>query len=199
MQGTKMKVMGFIASPRKEGNTAWIINKILDGAKEQGAETRSWYFSDLDIKPCQGCLGCHKGDQDRGCVINDDMQKLYGALEQADVLVLGSPIYMGQMSAQAKIFTDRLFAQISPRFSPHFKENAVNKKLILVFTQGNPDSGMFQVYFDYTKYMFQLLEFDVKGVHVVAGMRNGPAHERKYLHTAMKDIGSSLVSDKFPE
>jgi multimeric flavodoxin WrbA len=194
-----MEVMGFIASPRKEGNTAWVTNKILDGAKEQGAETRSWYFSDLDIKPCQGCLGCHKGNQDQGCVVNDDMQKLYGALEQADVLVFGSPIYMGQMSAQAKIFTDRLFAQISPRFSPYFKEKAVKKKLILVFTQGNPDSGMFQVYIDYTKHMFQLLEFDVKGVHVVAGMRNEPAHERKDLHTAMKDIGSSLVSEQFRE
>jgi multimeric flavodoxin WrbA len=196
VQGRKMKIIGFIGSPRKEGNTAWIVNKILEGAKEQGAETRSWCFSDLDIKPCQGCLGCHKGDRDRGCVINDDMQKLYGALAQADVLVLGSPVYMGQMSAQAKIFTDRLFAQISPRFSPHFKENAVKKKLVLVFTQGNPDSGMFQVYFDYTKHMFQLLEFDVRGVHVVAGMRNEPAHERKDLHTVMKDIGSSLVSER---
>lgn len=188
-----MKIIGFTASPRKEGNTAWIVNKILEGAKEQGAETESWYFSDLDIKPCQSCYGCKKGD--RGCIINDDMQKLYGAIEHADALVLGSPVYMGQMSAQAKIFTDRLFAQFSPRFSPHFKENAAKKKLILMFTQGNPDSDMFQVYFDYTKSMFQLLEFDVKGVHVVTGMRNGPAHERKDLHTVMKDIGSSLVSE----
>ena len=194
-----MKVMGFTASPRKEGNTAWIINKILEGAQEQGAQAQSYHFSDLDIKPCQGCLGCHKGDQDRGCVINDDMQKLYGALEQADALVLGSPIYMGQMSAQTKLFTDRLFAQISPRFSPHYKEKEVKKKLILVFTQGNPDSGMFQVYLDYTKHIFQLLEFDVKGVHVVAGMRTEPAHERKDLHTVMKDIGSSLVAERFPE
>ena len=189
-----MNIIGFIASPRKEGNTAWVINKILEGAKEQGAETQSWYCSDLDIKPCNGCLSCHnKGD--RGCIIDDDMQKLYNAIEQADALVLGSPVYMGQMSGQAKIFTDRLFAQITPRFSPHFKEENAGKKLILVFTQGNPDPGMFQVYFDYTKRMFQLLEFDVKGVYVVAGMRNKPAHERKDLHTVMKDIGSSLVSD----
>lgn len=193
-----MKVIGFTASPRKEGNTAWVINKILEGSKEQGAETQSWYSSDLDIKPCQSCYGCKKGD--RGCIINDDMQKLYGAIEHADALVLGSPVYMGQMSAQAKIFIDRLFARFSPRFSPHFKEeNAAKKKLILVFTQGNPDSGMFQVYFDYTKKMFQLLEFDVREVLVIAGMRNEPAHERKDLHTAMKDIGSSLVSEQFPE
>ena len=193
-----MKIIGIIASPRKEGNTAWTVNKILEGAKEQGAETQSWYFSDLDIKPCRGCLCCHE-EGIRGCIINDDMQKLYGAIEHADALILGSPVYMGQMSAQAKIFTDRLFAHISPRFSPHYKEKVTKQKLILVFTQGNPDPGMFQVYFDYTKNIFQLLEFDVNEVIVVAGMRDEPAHERKDLHTVMKDIGSSLVSERFPE
>ena len=185
-----MKIMGFNASPRKEGNTAWTINKILEGAKEQGAKTESWSFSDLEIKPCRGCLSCVKSDS---CVVKDDMHKIYDALKQADVLVLGSPVYMGQMSAQAKIFTDRLFAQITPRFSPRFKGENAGKKLVLVFTQGNPDPGMFQVYFDYTKNMFQLLEFDVKGVHIIAGMRSEPAHERKDLDTVMKDIGSSLV------
>jgi Multimeric flavodoxin WrbA len=190
---TKMKVIGFIASPHKEGNTAWTVNKILEGAKQQGAQTQAWYFSDLDIKPCQGCLGCHKTDH--GCVINDDMQKLYAAIEQANAIVLGSPIYMGQMSGQAKIFTDRLFAVISPRFSPHYKEKAVKKKLVLVFNQGNPDSGMFQTYIDYTKHMFELLEFDVKAVPVITGMRNGPAHERKGLDVALEAVGSSLVSE----
>ena len=185
-----MKIIGFIGSSRKEGNTAWVVNKILEGAKDQGAETQVWSFSDLEIKPCQGCLCCVKGD---GCVIRDDMQQLYDALKQADALVLGSPVYMGQMSAQAKIFTDRLFAQISPRFSPKFKEENAGKKLLLVFTQGNPDSTMFQTYYDYTKHIFQLLEFDVKGLHVVAGLRTESAHERKELDTTMKAIGSSLV------
>lgn len=68
-----------------------------------------------------------------------------------------------------------------------------------MFTQGNPDPGMFRSYFDYTKNMFQLLEFDVKEVVVVAGMRNEPAQERKDLHTAMQALGSSLVSERFPE
>jgi hypothetical protein len=52
---------------------------------------------------------------------------------------------------------------------------------------------MFQTYYDYTKHIFQLLEFDVKGVHVVAGLRTESAHERKELDTTMKAIGSSLV------
>jgi multimeric flavodoxin WrbA len=190
-----MKIIGIIASPRKAGNTAWVVNKILEGAQEQGAETQVRYFSDLDIEPCRGCLCCHE-EGERGCIINDDMQELYDAIEETDALILGSPVYMGQMSAQAKIVTDRLFAHISPRFSPHYKEKAVKKRLILVFTQGNPDPGMFQVYFDYTKKMFQLLEFDVDEVVVVAGMRNEPAHERKGMDTIMKGIGSSIVSGR---
>jgi multimeric flavodoxin WrbA len=122
------------------------------------------------------------------------MQKIYDTLEQIDVLVLGSPVYMGQMSAQAKIFTDRLFSQIKPRFSPYFKGKNAGKKLVLVFTQGNPDAGKFQVYFDYTKQIFQMLEFDVSDVHVIAGMRDEPAHEREDLHSAMKDIGTALAA-----
>ena len=186
-----MNIIGFVGSPRKEGNTAWIVNKILEGAKEQGAQTKVWCSSDLDIKPCKGCLACHQGN--KGCVVNDDMQELYDALLQADALVLGSPVYMGQMTAQAKIFTDRLFAQINPRFSPHFKEKNASKKLVLSFNQGNPDPEMFKVYFDYTKHIFQLLEFDVTEVPVVTGMRTESAHEREDLHAIMKKVGSSLV------
>jgi multimeric flavodoxin WrbA len=196
--GKRMNIIGIIASPRKEGNTAWIVNKILEGAKEQGAETQVWYFSDLDIKPCRGCWGCHKGDQ--GCVIKDDMQKLNKAIDHANAIVFGSPIYMMQMSAQAKIVIDRMFARFSPRYSPYFKEeNAAQKKLILTFNQGNPDSGLFQSYIDYTKHMFELLEFDVKEVPVVTGLRNGAAQEKEDLHTVLKSIGSSLISERFPE
>ena len=108
-------VIGFNVSPRKNGNTAWSIQQILEGAAEPGAKTQIYHTGDLNISPCLGCLGCVKGG---GCVIADDMQQIYLALKEADALVLGSPLYMAQMSGQAKVFTDRLFAQITPRFSP---------------------------------------------------------------------------------
>lgn len=192
--GKRMNIIGIISSQRKEGNTAFIVNKILEGAKEHGAETSAFSFSDLDIKPCRGCWACHKGDQ--GCVIKDDMQKIYNAIEYAYAIVLGLPIYMGQMSAQGKIFTDRLFARFSPRFSPFFKENAMKQKLILSFNQGNPDAGLFKSYIDYTKHMFEVLEFEVKEAPVVIGLRDGSANEREDLHISLKDIGSSLASER---
>ncbi|NEZ75005.1 flavodoxin family protein [Clostridium botulinum] len=189
-----MNIIGIIASQRKEGNTAFIVNKLLEGAKEQGAEIQSFSFSDLDIKPCRGCEACHKGAQ--GCVINDDMKKIYNAMEHADAIVLGLPIYMAQMSAQGKIFTDRLFARHSPRFSPFFKEKAVKQKLILSFNQGNPNADLFKSYIDYTKHMFEILEFDVKEVPVVTDLRSGPAQEREDLCTDLKKFGSELVLEE---
>jgi len=183
-----MKVIGFNASPRKNGNTSWVINKILE---KSNVETKIYNFSDLNIKPCQGCLACHK-DGSNGCVINDDMQKLYKELENADTLILGSPIYMGQMTAQAKTFIDRLFAHISPRFSPHYKEKEKKTKLILVFTQGNPDKSKFQIYIEYTKQMFQLLEFDVKEIIIVTGTRTTAASEQDELHKCLDNMDLSF-------
>ena len=187
-----MKVIGFAASPRKAGNTVWIVNQILEGARKRGAETQSWRSAELDIKPCQGCLYCAQNQIP--CVINDGMQDIYDAMEDADALVLGTPVYMGQMTAQAKAFTDRLFAWISPRFSPHFKEEHTGRKLLLSFSQGNPDAGKFQAYFDYTRSMFEMLGFDVRAVHVVAGTREKQAPERDDLPAILEAIGQSLIS-----
>jgi Multimeric flavodoxin WrbA len=186
-----MKVIGFVASPRKEGSTAFTVNKILEGAEETGAETEIWYSGELDIRPCKGCLCCVKSGK---CVVDDDMQKIYDSLKQADALVLGSPVYMGQMTAQAKTFMDRLFAHITPRFSPRFKEENAGKRMILAFTQGNPDPEKFKAYYDYTESMFRMLEFDVKDVIVITDTRNRTASERTDIHESMKKAGSALTA-----
>jgi multimeric flavodoxin WrbA len=184
-----MNIIGFSGSPRKNGNTAWAVEQILNGVQSQGADTQHFTSAGLNIKPCQGCQACVKGG---GCVINDDMQQVYAALKTADALVLGAPIYMGQMSAQAKAFTDRLFAQIKPRFSPTFKEENAGKKLILVWTQGNPDAGKFQAYYDYTRQMFNLLEFDVCDVVIVAGTRSEAASEQAGLDDKLREVSLSI-------
>jgi multimeric flavodoxin WrbA len=186
-----MNIIGFNGSPRSNGNTAWAVEKILEGAKAQSAETEMFHSGELDIRPCRGCLGCVKSDR---CVVKDDMQTIYGALNAADALVLGAPVYMGQMSAQAKTFTDRLFAQITPRFSPHFKEENAGKKLALVFTQGNPDASKFRTYIDYTRDMFGMLEFEVRDVVVIAGTRSESASEQDGLAERLKSVGEMLLS-----
>lgn len=190
-----MKVIGFNASPRKEGNTAWALNKILESVKKHGAQTQIYHSSDLNIKACQGCLACKKKGE--GCVVNDDMQKIYADLKQADTIIFGSPVYMGQMSAQAKTFLDRLFAmgEFLPHFSPYF-EGAVKKKMVIVFTQGNPDADRFKAYFDYTKNTLSSLNnFDVKDMLIICGTRSESASEKKELPDRINNIGT-LLFDK---
>jgi multimeric flavodoxin WrbA len=183
-----MKILGFNGSPRTNGSTAWALNEILGGAKEQGADVELLHSGKLDIKPCKGCLACVESDR---CVIKDDMP--YEALLSADMLILGMPIYMGQMCAQAKIFADRLYARITPRFSPRFKEENAGKKLILVFTQGNPDAEKFKTYIDYTVTIFGMLEFEVGGVVLISGTRAGPASGQPGLAEKLKSIGLHSV------
>jgi len=185
-----MKIIGLSASPHKKGNTAWVVGKILEGAEEKGAKTKVWSSGDIDIKPCKGCNACQKGD--RGCTIKDDMQKIYKAIENSDAIVLGSPVYMGQMSGQAKLFTDRLYAVLFSKFAPRFKEDDKKKKLVIIFTQEDPDESLYREYFEYTKRQFQLMGLDVQDIHVIADTGKEPASEKKGLKAAMKEVGASL-------
>ena len=80
---------------------------MLKGAQAQGAETEIFNLNQMDIAPCQACMHCKENQGE--CATDDDMQEVYAKLREADAFVLGSPVYMWQMSAQAKLFTDRLY------------------------------------------------------------------------------------------
>jgi len=104
------------------------------------------------------------------------------------------PIFMGQRSAQGKIFVDRLHPLFAPRFSPSFLEQNAGKALTLAFVQGNPNSELFRIYIDYTRQMFQTLEFDVQESVVVTGTRSVMAQDQDGLHARLKAIGASLIA-----
>lgn len=158
-----MKVLGLVGSPREGGNTEKLVNAILNGAIESGAETSFYNLAKLEISPCRGCMTCKtKGS----CVIDDDMQKLYEEIQAADAVVLGSPIYMWEITAQTKLFVDRLIAFLKLDFSTRFNKP---KKLILAYTQGNPNPEAFKPYFSYMEKLFSFLQFDVKGSIAAAG------------------------------
>lgn len=100
-----MKVLGIVGSPRKGGNCDVLVKEFLDAVD---ADTEYIFLNEKELKGCNACMGCVEGD----CVIDDDGNEIIKALLDADVLVFSSPIYYGQMSAQAKAFVDR-FYQIS--------------------------------------------------------------------------------------
>ncbi|MEM0487843.1 MAG: flavodoxin family protein [Thermoproteota archaeon] len=99
-----MKVLAVSCSPRENGNTVKLLNTVLKGAKEEGAEVELYSFAQKNIMPCDGCMSCFETGE---CHIEDDFKALYDKLVEADGIVIGTPIYAHGMSAQAKIFIDR--------------------------------------------------------------------------------------------
>jgi len=105
-----MKVMAVNGSPRKQWNTATLLNKALEGAASQGAETELIHLYDIDFKGCTSCFSCRlKGGKSYGkCAYRDGITAVLARAEQADALILGSPIYLGTITGEMKKFFERL-------------------------------------------------------------------------------------------
>jgi multimeric flavodoxin WrbA len=160
-----MKILGIDGSPRKNGNTEKLVKTILQGAEANGAETRHYKVARMNISPCLGCMDCRESGS---CIHEDDMTPLYDEIQSSDTMVIGSPVYMWQVTAQTKTFLDRLVLFLKPDFSSRLNGP---KGLVLAFTQGNPDVKAFKTYFDYLENLFSFLHYDVRGTIVAAGTR----------------------------
>jgi multimeric flavodoxin WrbA len=115
-----MKVIAFNGSPRKTWNTATLLNKALEGAASQGAETELTHLYDLNYKGCISCFACKtKGGKSYGkCPIQDDLAVIFKKVEEADAIILGSPIYLGRVTGEMAAFMDRLLFQYSVYSNP---------------------------------------------------------------------------------
>ncbi len=101
-----MKILAISGSPRKDGNTVTLLNEVLKGAQQEGAETDLFSVAGKVIAPCDACISCRKTGK---CRIDDDMQELYPKMLAADGIVIGTPIYHYMMIAQTKAIMDRTF------------------------------------------------------------------------------------------
>jgi len=107
-----MRILGIVCSPRKGGNTEILVGAALEAACEAGGETELILVADMNIGPCDGCGACIKNGV---CKIKDDMQMVYKQLELADGVILGTPVYFLNVSAQAKAIMDRTYALLRVR------------------------------------------------------------------------------------
>ncbi len=108
-----MKIVAVNGSARKNWNTHILLNKALEGAKSAGAETELINLYDLAYKGCTGCLSCKvKGGKSLGhCIVNDDLKPVLDEIDKSDGFILGSPIYLGDITAMMRAFWERLIFQ----------------------------------------------------------------------------------------
>ena len=101
-----MKILGINSSPRgTESQTLKVIEAVLEGAHQRGAQTDTVDICKLDIQYCRACGACYaKGT----CVHKDDFPDLFKKMLSADGIVIGSPVYLNNISAQLKAVFDRM-------------------------------------------------------------------------------------------
>ena len=101
-----MNVLGVVGSKRKKGNTAYLVKQALYEIESKDVETQLIYLGDYNISGCTGCEGCKDTYK---CVVMDDMQKIYPLIRNADAIILGSPTYFYNITADMKAFIERLY------------------------------------------------------------------------------------------
>ena len=100
-----MKLTSVIGSPNgMDGNTGTLLQAVLNGARHAGADVTALSLDALDVNPCRGCETCHReGD----CCIVDDFPRVRDPMLESDIVVLASPNYIWNVSAQMKALMDR--------------------------------------------------------------------------------------------
>ncbi|MBI5556707.1 MAG: flavodoxin family protein [Deltaproteobacteria bacterium] len=138
-----MKIVCVLGSPRKTGNSATLAGHFLQTANALGAESQSFLLNGLRVKGCQACYSCKKNSET--CVIQDDLTEVLAAVSEAEVLVMATPTYYGEVSSQLKAFIDRTFSYLVPDFlsSPRPSRLTPGKKLVFIITQAQPDEKLF--------------------------------------------------------
>lgn len=146
-----MKIVSIQGSPRLNSNSAALAKHFCTAAKQYGSDIESVALNQLHYQGCQGCLACKTG-QER-CVLNDDLAGVLQQVETADVLVLSSPVYWGDLSSQMKGFIDRMYSFLRPDYmtAPAKSRLLPGKKLFLMLAQEDSEEHHADIF---TRYAF---------------------------------------------
>jgi multimeric flavodoxin WrbA len=189
-----MKVVAVLGSPRLKGNSATIAKRFCETAEKLGADVQTFALQTLDYDGCIACMGCKTTSEK--CVLEDDLTLVLDGVAAADVVVLATPVYYGDVSSQAKGFIDRTFSFLKPDFAtnPSPGRLAPGKTLVFVQTQGWNESHFKELF---EKYQFGFKAEGFEEGHLIRGCGLGPpdaAAKREELlklaeETAQKIIG----------
>jgi NADPH-dependent FMN reductase len=138
------KVVAIVGSYRKKGNVDQAIDTILAAARERGAVTEKIYLVDHQIEFCTNCRACTQvpGTRRGICVYQDESESVMSSVEGADVLVLGSSVNFGNVTAVFRRFMERLIGTAywpwGATFGPKPRQAELTKHAVLVTSSAAP-------------------------------------------------------------
>jgi len=138
-----VKIVAIVGSYRKGGTIDSAVEAVLEGAREKGAETRTYHLLDQHIEFCTNCRTCTQtpGEERGKCAQQDDLEPMLKEIEAADAVVLGSPVNYYNATALFRRFEERLlgFAYWPwGQNSPRARSKRQPRKAVLVASSGMP-------------------------------------------------------------
>ncbi len=178
------KIVVLNGSPRRNGNTSALVKAFSEGAESAGHSVTEFWLGGMKIAGCRGCCAGGK-NPDSPCVQRDDMDKIYPAYKEADVVVLASPLYYWTISGQLKCAFDRLFAvaECDPGYANPRKESA-----LLMAAEG---SGFEETVYWYDRLMGHIGWKDMGKVLCAGVMQPGDIDGKPELEEARR-LGASI-------
>jgi multimeric flavodoxin WrbA len=160
----------------------------------KGAEIKYFYLNEMRYSGCQACMACKKDSEK--CVVTDDLSMVLHSVAEADLLILATPVYFGDVSAQLKGFIDRMFSYLLPDFYFSDKKSRLSpgKKLIFVITQGVEDKNSFADIFPRYQFFFSWYGYEkcveLRGTGL---LDEGDAKNKKDLLKEADKIASEIL------
>jgi multimeric flavodoxin WrbA len=181
------KILGIMASPRRNGNTHILVSRMLEGAESEGARGDILFLNDLAIKECNGCHTCWEGKE---CSKNDDMNRIYPQIIESDAIIFGTPVYWYGPTALMKGFIDR-FVYFN---CPENREKIKGKPAVLAipFEEEDPQTAALLVSF--FEKSLEFLEMNLIGTILVPGVtRKGEIKEKGAKLQEAYELGKRLA------
>lgn len=166
---TIVRVLGIAGSRRRGGNTDMLLAEFMKGAESKGAETKTLVLSKMKFTTCTHCDGCLKTGV---CIVKDEMQGIYDDFDQADVIVLATPIQFAGMTADLKAMIDRFQSRWVRKYLLKIPPLGDKKprKGFLISVAGRKVKDLFDPTLVMIKTFFRILDISYDGDLLVSGV-----------------------------
>ena len=153
-----MKIVSINGSPRKDGACSSVTSSLMKRFENEGHEIHSVHLNSLHIHGCQECFSCRNNKSDC-CIIKDDLTEILELVKTADLLILSTPVFFADISAQLKCFIDRTWSYYGRTgFSADHLPR--NRSFVFIQSYGYTDASIYNSLFEKYKVYFQMFGFD---------------------------------------
>jgi multimeric flavodoxin WrbA len=183
-----VRVVAFNGSPRKDGNTAILIKRVLQVLEREGIETELIQLSGQKIHGCTACGVCRQTHHKQCQIVDDNVNEYIMKMVQADGIILGSPTYFSMMTSEMKALIDR--AGYVARGNSNMLERKVGAAVVAVRRAGGIPT------FDAINHFFLISQMVVPGStywNIGVGLKKGDVEEDEEGIKTMEDLGRNMA------